>query len=51
MFKIFIDCRDVLHYKFLPIGQVGIKKSYLSVLRRMRETVCQKRREMWRENL
>ncbi|GBL93102.1 hypothetical protein AVEN_216456-1 [Araneus ventricosus] len=40
------EWRCVVHYEFLPTGQTVNKDYYLSVMRRLREAIRQKRPEM-----
>ena len=40
MLTVFFDYRDVVHYKFLPNGQIVNKEYYLSVMRHLREAAC-----------
>ena len=48
--KSFFDFRGVVHYEFLPPLQAVNKEYYLSVMRRLRETICLKRPELWANN-
>ena len=46
---VFSDCNGVMHYEFLPQGRMGNKEYYLEVMCRLRETICQKRIELWKK--
>ncbi len=49
MLTVFWDAQGIIHYEFLPQGRGGINAQYyLSVLRRFREAVRRKRRNLWR---
>ena len=44
----FFDVRGILHREFVPPGQTVNQEFYLEILRRLRENVRRKRRELWR---
>ena len=46
MLLAFFDSEGTVHHKYAPDGQT-IKEFYLEVLRRLRESVRQKRPEKW----
>ena len=48
LLTIFLDCNDVVHHEFLPEGRTVNKEYYLEVMRRLRETIRQKRTELWK---
>ena len=50
MLTVFFDYRGVVHLEFLPEGQPAKDKYYLSVMRRLREQICRKRADLWKEN-
>ena len=50
MLTVFFDYRGVVHYKFLPTGQIVNKEYYLSVMRHLREAIRKKRPELWTNN-
>ena len=50
MLTVFFDSEGVVHYEFLPQGQIVNKEYYLEVMQRRREAVRKKRPEAWREN-
>ncbi|XP_018055293.1 PREDICTED: uncharacterized protein LOC108691868 [Atta colombica] len=41
---------DIVHHEFLPEGQTVNKEYYLDVMRRLREAVHQKRKDLWANN-
>ena len=43
LFTVFFDCIGVVHHEFLPQGRMVNKESYLEVMRRLLEAICQKR--------
>lgn len=47
---LFFDYRGVVHSEFLPEGQTVNKQYYLGVTRRLRENVCRKRPDLWKNN-
>lgn len=47
MLTVFFDYRGVVHQEFLPTGQTVNKEYYLSVMRRLRESIRRKRPELW----
>lgn len=50
MLTVFFDYRGVVHYEFLPPGQTVNKEYYLSVMRSLRNSIRQKRPDLWRDN-
>lgn len=50
LLTVFFDYRGVVHYEFLPDGQTVNKEYYLGVMRRLREAIRQKRRDLWQNN-
>lgn len=48
--QVFFNCRCVVHKEFLPKGQIVKKEYYLSIMRRLRESIYCKRPELWKEN-
>lgn len=50
MLTVFIDYNGVVHHEFLPEGQTVNKDYYLGVMRRLREAVRLKRKDLWRSN-
>jgi len=44
----FLRFRGVVHKEFLPIGQLVNKEYYLSVMRRLRESIRKKRPDLWK---
>ena len=46
----FFDFRGVMHYEFLPPLETVNKEYYLSVMRRLRETIRLQRPELWANN-
>ena len=50
MFTVFMDYRGVAHHKFLREGQTVNKEYYLSVMRRLREAIRQKRPDLRANN-
>jgi len=45
-----MDYNGIVHHEFLPEGQTINKKYYLGVMRRLREAVRQKRKDLWANN-
>jgi len=45
---VFIDCEGIIHYEFLPCGQIVNKEYYLKVMKRLRGAVGRKRPDLWR---
>ena len=43
---IFVDFRSVVHFKYLPPGQIVITVNYLSVSKRLRDAVILKQPEL-----
>lgn len=43
MLTVFFDYRGVVHSEFLPTGQTVNKEYYLSVMRRLREAIREKK--------
>ena len=41
------NCNDVVHNEFMPQSRTINKQYYLDVMRRLRETICQKCTELW----
>ncbi|XP_023227039.1 uncharacterized protein LOC111627667 [Centruroides sculpturatus] len=50
MLTVFFDCPGVVHREFIPTGHTVNKEYYFSVLRRLRQAICRKRPDLWREN-
>ena len=48
MLLAFFDSEGIVHHEYAPGGQTVNKEFYLEVLRRLRESVHQKRPEKWR---
>jgi hypothetical protein len=49
MLLAFFDSDGILHNEYAPDGQTIKKEIYLEVLRRLRESVRQKRPKKWRD--
>ena len=47
MVTVFMDYNGVVHHEFLPKGQTINKQFYLGVMRRLRQTIRQKRPDLW----
>jgi len=45
-----MDYNDIVHHEFLPEGQTVNKEYYLSVIRRLREAVRQKKKDLRANN-
>ena len=43
----FSDARVIVHHEFVPLGQTFNQEVYISVLRRMRETLRRRRPDLW----
>ena len=50
MLTVFMDYNSIVHHEFLPEGQTINKEYYLDIMRRLRETVRQKRKDLWANN-
>jgi [histone H3]-lysine36 N-dimethyltransferase SETMAR len=50
MLTVFFDYRDVLHSEFMSVGQTVKNEYYLSVIRRLKEQIGQKRPDLSEEN-
>ncbi|UYV82243.1 PlexA [Cordylochernes scorpioides] len=48
LLTVFFDCRGVVHHEFLPQGRTVNKEYYLQVMRNLREVICQKRPDLWK---
>ncbi|UYV67063.1 GART, partial [Cordylochernes scorpioides] len=48
LLTVFFDCRGVVHHEFLPQGRTVNKEYYLQVMRNLREAICQKRPDLWK---
>ncbi|UYV79066.1 hypothetical protein LAZ67_17000982 [Cordylochernes scorpioides] len=48
LLTVFFGCRGVVHHEFLPQGRTVNKEYYLQVMRNLREAICQKRRDLWK---
>ncbi|UYV75720.1 hypothetical protein LAZ67_13001110 [Cordylochernes scorpioides] len=48
LLTVFFDCRGVVHHEFLPQGRTVNKEYYLQVMRNLREKICQKRPDLWK---
>ena len=46
----FMNYNGIVHHKFLSEGQTVNKEYYLGVMRRLREAVRQKRKDLWANN-
>ncbi|XP_018046239.1 PREDICTED: uncharacterized protein LOC108685782 [Atta colombica] len=46
MLMIFMDYNGIVHHEFLPEGQIVNKEYYLGVMKRLREAVHQKRKDL-----
>ena len=47
LLTIFFDCNGVVHHEFVSQVCTINKEYYLEVMRRLREAIRQKRRELW----
>ena len=47
---VFFDIRGLVHHEFVPEGHTVNKEYYLAALKRLREKICQKRLDMWKNN-
>jgi len=50
LLTVFFNIRGVVHSEFLPVGQTVNKQYYLGVMKRLRESICRKRPELWQNN-
>ncbi|XP_011631491.1 histone-lysine N-methyltransferase SETMAR-like [Pogonomyrmex barbatus] len=50
LLTVFFDYHGVVHYEFLPPGQIVNKEYYLSVMRHLREVIRFKRPDLWADN-
>ncbi|UYV69704.1 hypothetical protein LAZ67_7000325 [Cordylochernes scorpioides] len=48
LLTVFFDCRGVVHHEFLPQGITVNKEYYLQVMCNLRETIRQKRPDLWK---
>ena len=48
LLTVFFDCRGVVHYEFLPQGRTVNKEYYLQVMHNLREAICQKSQDLWK---
>ncbi|UYV70186.1 hypothetical protein LAZ67_7002112 [Cordylochernes scorpioides] len=48
LLTVFFDCRGVVHHEFLPQGRTVNKEYYLQVICNLREAICQKRPDLWK---
>ena len=48
LLTVFFDCNGLVHLEFLPQDRTLNKEYYLKVMRRLRETIYQKRIELWK---
>ena len=48
LLTVFFDCNGVVNHEFLPQGRMVTKEYYLEVMRRSRKAICQKRKELWK---
>ncbi|UYV78768.1 hypothetical protein LAZ67_16002686 [Cordylochernes scorpioides] len=48
LLTVFFDCRGVVHHEFLPQSGTVNKEYYLQVMRNLRETIRQKRPDLWK---
>jgi len=49
MLLAFFDFEGIVHHEYAPDGQTINKEFYVEVLRRLHESVRQKRSEQWRD--
>jgi len=47
LLDVFFDWKGIVHYEFVPRGQVVNKQLYQKVLARLRDAVLRKRPELW----
>ena len=47
MLIVFFDCKGLVHYEFVPIGQTVNQDFYKAVLVRLMEKIRRKRRDLW----
>jgi len=47
MLTVFMDYNSVVHHEFLPKNQIVNKEYYLGVMRRLREAIRLKRKDLW----
>ncbi|XP_033212193.1 uncharacterized protein LOC117169795 [Belonocnema kinseyi] len=50
MLKVFIDYNGIVHHEILPEKQTVNKEYYLDVMRRLREAIRYKRKDLWKNN-
>ena len=50
MLTVFMDYNGIVHHEFLSEGQTVNKEYYLGVMRRLREAIRQKRKDLWVNN-
>ena len=48
LLTVFFDCRGAVHHEFLPQGRTVNKEYYLQAMRNLREAICQKRPNLWK---
>ena len=48
LLTVFFDCRGVVHHEFLPQGRTVNKEYYLQVMRNLREAICQRLPDLWK---
>ena len=49
LISLFFDSNGVMHHEFLPQGRTVNKEYYLEVMCRLREAICQKLTELWKQ--
>ena len=49
LLTVFFDYRGVVHHEYLPYGSTVTKEYYTGVLKRLRDAVRRKRRELWKD--
>ena len=48
LFTVFFDCNGMVHHEFLPLDRTVNKEYCHGVMCRLREAICQKRTELWK---
>jgi len=48
---VFFDWKGIVHYEFVPRGQMVKKQLYQDVLARLRDVVCRKRPKLWENQI
>ena len=44
----FFDIKGLVHFEFVPQGEIANQQFYLEVLKRLRDAVLRERPELWR---